>query len=239
MNRTKIEWTDFTWNPVTGCLHGCPYCYARRLAKGLLKHRYNGFKPTFWPERLHEPYKLKKPSKIFVCSMADLFGSWVPQNWVWKIFRVIWDLPHHQFQILTKAPNNIHAFFPWPTSTSLERYQGKHLPNNLWLGTTVEHQGAIWRIRWIADPGVSHQGPRFISFEPLIGPVYPVLHDIDWIIIGAQTGPGAKPPKPEWVESIIKKADYLDIPVFLKDNLGEIKEMLGDRQEFPEPEVEA
>jgi protein gp37 len=221
MNRTKIEWTDYTWNPVTGCLHGCNYCYARRLAEGRLKHKYpHGFKPTFWAERLDEPYYIKKPSKIFVCSMGDLFGDWVPEYWINEVLDIVTHCSHHTFQFLTKNPSRYHQF---------------DFPGNAWLGITIDRVRAsktiIERIYWFQGL----DSVRFISFEPLLDFSAEIAKLIfedppDWIIIGAKTGPNAVQPKREWVEMLIKAARKAGTAIFLKNNLRWSERI----QEFPE-----
>jgi len=200
MNRTKIEWTDYTWNPVTGCLHGCPYCYARRIAarfgKTLEEREY---KPTFHPDRLDEPLAVKKPSKIFVCSMADLLGGWVPDSWIRDVIMATRFASQHTFQFLTKNPR---------------RYDRFRWPPNVWLGATVVNQAAMPLVPFCNDYHI-----RFLSVEPMLGPVrlewFP-----SWIIIGAQTGPGSKPPERQWVEDLTEQARAYGIPVFHKPNLG-------------------
>ncbi len=231
MNRTKIEWTDFTWNPVTGCLHGCPYCYGRKIANRFRSLFPNGYKPTFYPERLKEPYNgvprnfrsrnpylPKGSAMIFVCSMGDLFGSWVPAKWIEAVIRVAEDNPHHVFQFLTKNP---------------ARYREFEFPKNCWLGTTVtsyEDQDRILELPRYEENG---RTLNFVSFEPLLGEVHLegwIWGYIDWVIIGAQTNP-YRPPKPEWVEHIIVEARRNGKPIFLKDNLRWPERI----QEFPEP----
>ncbi len=217
MNRTKIEWTDFTWNPVTGCLHGCPYCYGRKIANRFRSIFPNGYKPTFHPERLEEPYRIKKPSKIFVCSMGDLFGNWVPAKWIEAVIRVAEDNPQHIFQFLTKNP---------------ARYKEFSFPRNCWLGTTVTSYEDQDRILDLPRYGENGRTINFVSFEPLLGEVNLegwIWGYIDWVIIGAQTNP-YRPPKPEWVERIIVGARRNGKPVFLKDNLRWPERI----QEFPE-----
>ncbi len=215
MNKSAIEWTDYTWNPVTGCLHGCKYCYARRTAERGLgeygKHpKEERFKPRFHPGRLGEPARVKKPSKVFVCSMADLFGSWVPSAWKRAVFDAVKAAPWHTFQFLTKAPANLP--FTWP--------------KNCWVGVSVTKGSlvdyATFNLRYVNAP------VKFLSFEPLLGPVE-IRDPLDWIVVGAQTGPGATTPKAEWVEAILDFADARGVPVFLKDNLHWPER----RQEFP------
>jgi len=216
VNRTKIEWTDYTWNPVTGCLHSCSYCYGRKIANRFRSIFPNGYKPTFHPERLEEPYNLKKSSKIFVCSMGDLFGNWVPAKWIKAVIKVAEDNPQHIFQFLTKNP---------------ARYEEFRFPKNCWLGTTVTSYLDQDRILQLPRYEENYRTLNFVSFEPLLGEVY--LEDwiwgyIDWVIVGAQTNP-YKPPKPEWVKHIILEAKKAGKPVFLKNNLRWPEKI----QEFP------
>jgi len=223
MNKSKIEWCDLTWNPITGCLKGCHYCYARKMAYRL-KGRYGydaeyPFRPTLHLDRLEEPFKLdkNKPKKIFTCSMGEMFGDWVPIMWIKTIFRVIEANKPHQFIILTKYPENVF---------DLEN----DIPWNAWIGVSVENQEHVDRITVLKNMGVNHV--KFVSFEPLLGEVDCDLEGIDWAIIGAQTNP-YKPPKKEWVVQIHKQAKELDIPVFLKNNLQPIFPNTKLIQEFP------
>jgi protein gp37 len=217
MNKTKIEWTDYTWNPVTGCRNACWYCYAKKIAC-----RFQGnFIPKFHKDRLEDftPFmRIKKNSKIFVCSMADLFGEWLPDEWIRPIIDIAKVYQGYIFQFLTKNP---------------KRYQKFKFTENCWLGET--------RTEWMnPDYGLSpyagnQHNIRFVSLEPLLGPVNisdKIPHD--WIIIGAMTGPGSKKyaPKAEWIENILRQADRFNTPIFMKGNLkpyynGEF------RQEFP------
>jgi len=194
----------YMWNVIVGCLTGCPYCYARRQAKRF-RHRcpqcYR-FEPHFHPERLEEPLKVKKPSKIFVCSMGEPFGPWVPREWGEAILGIVRRCPQHIFQFLTKCPAGAKNYA---------------FPANCWLGTSVDRAEALGRIdilREVAAP------LRFVSFEPLLGPMGNLdLRGIDWAIIGAQTGPGAVKPDSAWVEGIIDACRQASVPVFLKNNL--------------------
>ena len=193
LNKTKIEWTDYTWNPVTGCKHGCYYCYAKRISMRFRGH----FEPTIHRERLMQPYKLKKPSKIFVCSMADLFGDWVPREWIETIIGTINLSPQHTFQFLTKNP---------------KRYKEFTYPENVWLGVTVDHPSSqrIDLLKRVWAP------VRFISFEPILGDMSKLdLSLIDLCIIGRDTSPGAEFPKKEWIDSVKHKN------IFLKNNIKE------------------
>jgi len=188
MNKTKIEWTNYTWNPVVGCKHNCWYCYGKRIAKRFFKDNPN-YEPKFYPERLNEPYKLKKPSKIFVCSMADLFGDWVSRKWIEAVIKVAKDNPQHTFQFLTKNP---------------KRYLEFEFLKNCWLGITIdgteEKMIAQKKIEYLCEKRTNH---TFISFEPLLGSMALLdISRINWIIVGAMTGPKAIKPKKEWIDSI-------------------------------------
>jgi len=206
MNRTKIEWTTYTWNPVSGCLNNCSYCYARKLYRRFRRD----FTPKFHPERLEEPYKLKKPSMIFTGSVTDLFGWWVDESWLLKIFKVMDDNLDHVFQVLTKFPQNIKKF---PAAYRLIRA----LPN-LWLGVTVNTQNDMWRVEELAT--IQTVGRKFVSVEPMFSRVtfQDLIYEIDWIIVGAQTNP-LKLPEKSWVKELISEAEKANIPIFLKDNL--------------------
>jgi protein gp37 len=234
MRRTFIEWTDWTWNPITGCLSRCSYCY--NLRPGSLLSRFGaiyikndktytetlnwrrretgelhiaikgeripfGYDPTFYPHRLEEPLKRRRPSRIFVCDCGDLWGDWVPKEWIEEVLKVVTKCPQHTFQFLTKNP---------------QRYLDFELPSNAWAGTTVtsneDHEQAkiIKRVKVLV---------RFLSIEPLLGEVNFDFNGLQWIIIGAQTGKNPLRPKKEWIEKILSDAKRLGIPIFLKNNL--------------------
>lgn len=217
MNKTKIEWTNYTWNPVTGCRNACWYCYAKKIAC-----RFQGnFIPKFHKDRLEDftPFmRIKKNSKIFVCSMADLFGEWVPDDWIRPIIDIAKVYQGYTFQFLTKNP---------------KRYQKFKFTENCWLGRTITGiEKEQDKLQWTGTCG--KQNKTFISYEPLLGKPENLHYGQDWIIIGAMTGPGSKKyaPKAEWIENILRRADEFNIPVFMKGNLkpyynGEF------RQEFP------
>ena len=209
MNKTKIEWCDYTWNPVTGCLHGCPYCYAERIAKRFTGH----FKPEFHPNRLSEPMKIKKPSKIFVVSMGDLFGEWVPKEWIESVLETVEQCPQHTFIFLTK---------------NLKRYQSCLFPDNAWVGCTVTDL----RDKEIITLDALKAKVKFLSIEPLLyGPNKDIdFNGIDWIIIGAQTGPRAKKYDLFTVYNIIGQAGAQKIPVFIKDSIAEFSHI----KQYPE-----
>ena len=226
MNNVKdsIGWAEFTWNPITGCTRGCSYCYARRMAYRL-KGRYGypedePFRPTFHPDRLLEPLQVKKPSKIFTVSMGELFDPKVPDLWRDLVFRVMLEAEQHTFQILTKRPGLI------PYELEYE------VPSNVWIGTSID--GKTTDTQWALEELLLSYAPlRFVSFEPLLGVVEFDASLVDWIIIGAQTGPKAKQPRWEWVQDIIAEARRENKPVFIKDNL-ELPEGVPRPQEWPE-----
>lgn len=257
MNNTKIEWCDSTWNPVTGCLHGCEYCYARKLArrfggygkgngslaaqslfrvaeisKPLTTTRNNGktvkapypfgFKPTFHKYKLGEPQKMKKPRTIFVCSMADLFGEWVPDEWIEEVFAACTKAPQHTYLFLTKNPGRY---------LDLENKGKLPRSDNMWYGSSVtgEH---------IAHFGSSGRYNTFLSIEPLLFPINMEVGSFQtakWIIIGAEMGNRKNKvvPQNEWVDHIVAYCDETGIPVFMKDSLIPIVGDENMRREFP------
>jgi len=228
MNRIKhtIGYADFSWNPVVGCLKGCFYCYARRLAqKEALRRIYlsnenvapncdltDPFAPRLFPERLKEPSRLKQPAKILVVDMGELFGPWVPREWVRKVLAVARQCCWHTFIFLTKFPFRASKF---------------SFPPNAWVGTTVEKDSRPFRI---AGLYMVKARVRFISAEPLLGRISELPNWLDWLIIGAMTGPEAIRPEMEWVEELIQIAKGLGIPIFLKRNLKSEER----KQEWPE-----
>ncbi|OPX65621.1 MAG: Phage protein Gp37/Gp68 [Methanomassiliicoccales archaeon PtaB.Bin215] len=232
LNKTKIEWTDYTWNPVTGCKHGCPYCYARSIANRFKGSKAwpNGFEPTFHPERLIDVHPGKARhllgKKVFVCSMADLFGDWVPDEWIDSVIEAIdnWSVVHDPaerpiFQFLTKNP---------------KRYEDFAIPENCWLGTTVESEAQAHRIDELNHAVNYQDNYAFVSFEPLLGKIDHPLKGLDWIIIGAQTGPGAKYPDKGVLDSLMMRAFFDGIPIFTKDSL----KLDSPIREFPNRSLE-
>ena len=219
MNRTKIEWTDYSWNPITGCKHGCWYCYAKKLAQRFKKVFPYGFEPHFYPERLKQPWELEKPSKIFVCSIADLFAPWTPEYWRDKVLESIFQCPiKHTFQLLTKNPERI--------DDDLE------FPDNVWVGTTVtgEYKDEV-NISLIK---MVNAKVRFVSFEPLLKLIdfhtVNCLEGIQWVIVGKLTGSKRVKLEWDWVAAVYRETKRHSIPLFIKNNLG-CPEVV---QEFPE-----
>lgn len=234
MNRQgkgKIEYCTHTWSPVTGCLHGCPYCFARRIAERFKGKAFpNGFKPTFHPERLQEPLKLKKPARIFVCDMGDLFGDWVSQEWIDSVLETVRACPQHTFLFLTKNPKG---------------YRGLEFPENCWCGTTVEDQEA-------ADTRIPEllkvkAAVRWVSVEPMLSRIdlteIPVPFEIDsrgfhinaltdqddehfynehpkidWVVCGGESGPGARPCHPDWIRSLRDQCQAAGVNYFFKQH---------------------
>ncbi len=210
MKTTKIEWTERTWNPITGCnkvSEGCLHCYAesmtRRLfAMGNKKYR-NNFIPTEHLEDLKEPYKWKKPSTVFVCSMSDIFNEKISFEFVDKIFTVIQNTPQHTYQILTKRAKRMAEYF-----------KDKEIPYNVWIGITVENRKAISRINSIRSLKAK---VKFLSCEPLLEDLGKMnLNGINWIIVGGESGSQARPMKEEWVLNIKAQAHVNNIPFFFK-----------------------
>lgn len=210
MRTTKIEWTDKTWNPITGCTKistGCAHCYAETMAHrlkamGVVKY-CNGFVPTMHEEALSEPFMWKQPHTIFVCSMADLFHESIPFEYIDKVMHTIRQTSHHRYQILTKRAARMAEYF----SKEL-------IPENVWLGVTVEAVGLKSRIDYLRTLPAS---VRFLSCEPLIEDLGKLdLLGIDWIIVGGESGVQARPMKPEWVRSIMNQAEEQKVAFFFK-----------------------
>lgn len=270
-SKTKIDWADATWNPVTGCLRGCEYCYARRIAERFGSNQmpiftdypvldkpvrsvgFDGekiqpypfdFTPTFHRYKLDEPQRWKKPRTIFVCSMADLFGDWVPDEWIRAVFEVCEAAPQHRYIFLTKNPARLCKM---ASACQLEQWNKKHdrphpqtkefagtmpLPmhDNWWFGSTLDNANATrfdGRFRW----------NTFTNIEPLMEYMNVGLGSFGgdkWVIIGAETGnrKGKVIPKREWVENILNAARITRMKVFMKESL---RDLMGDdfRQEFP------
>lgn len=249
--KTKIDWCDSTWNPVTGCLHGCEYCYAQKIAT-----RFNGFygrdgnchvlekpirdsfrdaitgktvygrvepypyefDPTLHLYKLEEPQHWKKPRNIFVCSMADLFGDWVPDQWIMKVFTACQKAPQHRYLFLTKNPKRY-----------IELHDKGILPvwGNWWFGTSTPTQDADYFFSDIHN--------AFVSIEPILGDFQGEgIQRINWAIIGAETGKRKNKviPQRAWIDHVVKQCQAQGIPVFMKESL---REMMGEdfRQEFP------
>lgn len=259
--KTKIDWADATWNPVTGCLHGCEYCYARRIAErfgskqmpifvdypvldepvrcadtyaymrdagisaGVIQPYPFDFTPTFHRYKLDEPQHWKKPRNIFVCSMADLFGEWVPDEWIREVFEACEAAPQHRYLFLTKNPARYMELTANGVITK------DH--SNFWFGSTATtpEMPFFWH----------NELHTFVSIEPILGPFKDLTDDgidpvskVNWIIVGAETGNRKNKvvPRKTWVNEIARIAKKAGTPVFMKDSL---RELMGDgfKQEFP------
>jgi len=252
MNKTKIDWCDRTWNPVTGCKFGCPYCYAKKHAQRFAGGGYGkrntmfidkykddafqppyildepqlkltkigwyreapypfGFEPTLHRYRLIEPAREQKPQNVFVCSMVDLFGDWVPDEWIQSVFEVCNNAPQHRYLFLTKNPDRY-----------LRLYEEKKFPyaDKFWFGTTCTKPSDEYT--WCKNTPYK----CFISIEPLLEPFGDLENGEmpDWVIIGAETGNRKDKiiPKKEWIENIVTQCRNMNVPVFMKDNLAKI-----------------
>lgn len=244
-SRTKIEWCDATWNPVTGCLHRCEYCYARRMAErfdggwrcdylpypvldepdksgGRIQPYPYGFLPTFHKYRLDIPQRWPKHKVIFVCSMADLFGEWVPDRWIEEVFEACRRAPQHTYLFLTKNPDRL-----------CDLANNKKLPTdkNFWYGSTLDSKNAR------RYPG-RFRDHTFLSIEPLREYMDVGLGSFgsaEWIIIGAETGNRKEKIIPEkaWIDNICEAASITQAAVFMKDSLIPLVGEENMRREFP------
>jgi len=218
---SSIEWTDATWNPVTGCdkiSPGCKHCYAERLSHRLQamgnKNYRNGFDVTLQPHMLDHPLSWKSPKRIFVNSMSDLFHEKVPLAYIKRVFRVMNQADWHQFQILTKRAER------------LEKVSGQlDWSRNIWMGVSVENEEYLDRIDHLRRSGAQ---VKFLSVEPLLAPVGIVdLGGIDWVIVGGESGPGARPMNHEWVSSIRDQCQQAGVAFFFKQWGGVQKKKTG------------
>jgi protein gp37 len=219
--QTKIEWTECTWNPVTGCSkvsEGCRNCYAEKMAvrlKAMGQPNYaNGFRITVHEHMVDAPLKWKRPTMVFVNSMSDLFHEMVPLEFIQRLFRVMGRCSHHTFQVLTKRSERLMAVSPqlvWPS--------------NVWMGVTVEKNDYTFRVDHLrATPAKI----KFLSMEPLLGPVPAMdLSGIDWVIVGGESGPGARGMSTDWVRDIQRQAVGSGVPFFFKQWGGVNKKKAG------------
>jgi len=223
MATTKIEWTESTWNPITGCTKlttGCKYCYAEVMANRLQamgQEKYkNGFQLALHPETLNEPYNWKKPKMIFVNSMSDLFHKDVPIEYIQKIFKVMNENPQHVFQVLTKRAD------------VLRYYDSEGLLNwshNIWMGVTVEDAANTQRIDYLRNTGAR---VKFLSCEPLLSDLpFLNLQHIDWVIVGGESGRSPRPIKEEWVLNIQEQCSAQSVAFYFKQWGGTNKKKNG------------
>ncbi len=207
---SDIEWTEATWNPLTGCTKispGCLNCYAERLAKRLQAmgnpNYYNGFKLTIHEHALELPLSWQKTKLIFVNSMSDLFHPDVPLSFIRRVFLTMARAHWHNFQVLTKRSERLlelNSVLPWAP--------------NIWMGVSVENQDYSFRIKHLCQTGAP---VKFVSFEPLLSALSNLtLNGIDWVIVGGESGPGSRLIKPSWIRDIRDRCLYLEIPFFFK-----------------------
>ena len=220
-DKSAIEWTEATWNPTTGCTKislGCKNCYAERLARRLQamgNPKYaNGFQLTLHEDALDIPLRWKKPRKIFVNSMSDLFHEDIPLDFIRRVFQTMQQANWHIFQILTKRAERLAELapqLPWPP--------------HIWVGVTVEEQRYTYRIDLLRTVPAA---VRFLSLEPLLGPLPNLnLEGIHWVIVGGESGPGARPMRPEWVTDIRDQCLAANVPFFFKQWGGVHKKRAG------------
>ena len=220
-NTSHIEWTDATWNPVTGCNKispGCKHCYAERLAKRLMamgqKNYRHGFEVTLQPQMLEHPLNWRKPRRIFVNSMSDLFHEAVPTSYILQVFDVMRTADWHQYQILTKRSERL-------LSLSSRIKWMKHM----WMGVSIESEAYCHRAGHLRR---TQAEVRFLSLEPLLEPLTSLsLEGIDWVIVGGESGPGARPMRREWVEDIRDRCSRSGVAFFFKQWGGVRKSKTG------------
>ena len=222
---SKIEWTETTWNPVTGCTkitRGCDNCYAERFAerfRGTAGHPYEpGFDLTLRPERLSQPLSWKRPRMIFVNSMSDLFHKDVPTDFIDDVFKTMEKADWHVFQVLTKRSPIMRDYLR-------RRYGSRLAPRHIWCGVSVEDNKATARIRHLQDAPIT---TRFLSIEPLLGPVGNIdIEGVSWVIVGGESGPNARPMKREWAIEVRDLCEREGVPFFFKQWGGVFKKKTG------------
>ena len=250
MYKTKIDWCDSTWNPVTGCRHKCEYCYARGIANRFGEFSSSNFAsmndveaydttfeiyekpsnpypylfaPTFHQYRLDQPAQWKKPRTIFVCSMADLFGKWVPDEWIAEVFKACEAAPQHRYIFLTKNPDRY-----------IQLAEKGMLPRKHWYGYTATKDSELWRFHHADDcPCIN----LFVSIEPMLERMTPAFSShcpADWVIVGAESGSRQDKviPEREWIGNIQMECEYSGRPIFMKESL---RALMGEdfKQEYP------
>jgi protein gp37 len=234
-SNSLIEWTDATWNPITGCTKvsdGCLHCYAERLTKRLVAtspQKYkNGFSLTLHKQELYLPKKWKKSRNIFVNSMSDTFHEDVPEQFILELFKIMNELPRHIFQVLTKRSKRL-----------IEMNKKITWTENIWMGVSVEKSDCLCRIDDLKKTGAK---TKFVSFEPLLENINLLaLDDIDWVIVGGESGPKARPMEKSWVDTIFKESRKKKVPFFFKQWGGTNKKVNGrfynsrTYDEYPKP----
>jgi protein gp37 len=220
-SHSNIEWTEMTWNPVTGCTkvsQGCKHCYAERMAKRLkamgAKRYRNEFQVTLHRDLVDLPKKWRQPRTVFVNSMSDLFHDDIPTDFIRSVFETMAACPQHTFQVLTKRGERLRELgplLPWP--------------GNVWMGVSVENKSVLERIVHLLDTPARI---RFLSCEPLLGPLPALpLGGIDWVIVGGESGPKSRPMRAEWVLDILHQCRAARVPFFFKQWGGVRKDLTG------------
>jgi protein gp37 len=224
--RSAIEWTNATWNPTTGCTQvsaGCDHCYAATLANGRLhsiytaqppvvdtpENRADPFAMRLWPNRLDDPARWNQPRMIFVNSMSDLFHADIPEGYLRAIFEVMLKVDRHIYQVLTKRPSRAFRF--WERNQDL--FSGQPIPRHIWIGTSVEDQRVAYRVDHLRMVPAE---VRFLSCEPLLGPLTIDLNDIHWVIVGGESGPDFRSLDLEWASSVRAQCETAGVPFFFK-----------------------
>jgi protein gp37 len=215
-DKSKIEWTDATWNPVTGCTKvsaGCANCYAQTFSerfRGVPNHPFqNGFDLTLRPDRLEWPLLWKEPRRVFVNSMSDLFHEKIEDEYILKVFETMERAEQHTFQVLTKRTARMAAWVQ-------KYYSNKKIASNIWMGTSLERQDFYERVEFLKR---IPSKVRFLSVEPLLGPIQFKAHDLralDWVIVGGESGPHSRPMSKEWVTDIKDQCEKQKVPFFFK-----------------------
>lgn len=237
MAQSKIEWTELTWNPTTGCnkvSQGCKFCYAEVMARRLkameLDKYRNGFKLTLHEDALKIPYSWKTPKIVFVNSMSDLFHKDIPFDFIRRVFKVMNENPQHVFQILTKRADILYDYN--------KKINWTH---NIWMGVSIENEKELWRADYLRKTKAK---TKFLSLEPLLAPLAELkLNKIDWVIVGGESGRRPRPMKTEWVFEIFEKCEKANVKFFFKQWGGTNKKKTGrllngrTYDEMPEVEV--
>ncbi len=221
VQNSAIEWTETTWNPLTGCTKispGCKHCYAERMSlrlQAMGQANYaNGFNLTLHERMLEVPLRWKKPRLVFVNSMSDLFHKDAPEEFILRVFDVMRRASWHVFQVLTKRSERLLKLSPWID-----------WPDNVWMGVSVEQKDYTFRINHLRQTGAK---VRFLSLEPLLGPLPGLnLEGIDWVIVGGESGPGARPMQERWVKDIRDQCLAAEVPFFFKQWGGVFKSRNG------------
>lgn len=222
---STIEWTDSTWNPVTGCTKlsaGCDHCYAERFSerfRGIAGHHFErGFELVLRPDRLRQPLAWRRPRLIFVNSMSDLFHKEIPASFIEQVFETMEAADWHVFQVLTKRSSLMRRYVN-------DRHRAEPVPRHIWLGVSIEDRTTLSRL---AHLKATNAALRFVSFEPLLGPIGPVdLSGIHWVIVGGESGPGARPMAAAWARELRDQCLAQDVPFFFKQWGGVNKKRAG------------